>query len=134
MWRTFSFISDWFNDFNERRRLVRHFNLAAREAFVCGVAPTLLESSISSGYSPYRHAFSKFLAGGFRIKALSGRPLSKNEMISLSKVVLSNQELVRKLISLGWDTLEVHDNAGTYGVKWKLYDYSGINGMLGGTY
>lgn len=74
------------------------------------------------------------MAGGFRIKALSGRPLNKQEMISISQVVLNNQELVRKLISLGWDTLEVHDNAGYHGVKWKLYDFSGIGGMLGTNY
>jgi hypothetical protein len=94
------------------------------------LAPTLLESSISIGESAYRHAFSKFLAGGFRIKALSGRPLNRQEMILISQVVVNNQELVRKLISLGWDTLEVHDNAGYNGIKYKLYDFSGVGGML----
>ena len=133
MWGAFSIITDWFNDFNERKRLVRNFNLAAREAFVSGLAPTLLESRISVGESAYRHAFSKFMSGGFRIKALSGRAISRTEMIGLSEVVLDNQELVRKLISLGWDTLEVHDNAGYNGIKWKLTDYSGIGGMLGTT-
>jgi hypothetical protein len=133
MWGAFSIITDWFNDFNERRRLVRNFNLAARDAYVSGLAPTLLESSISVGESAYRHAFSKFMSGGFRIKALSGRALSRTEIIGLSEVVLDNQELVRKLISLGWDTLEVHDNAGYNGIKWKLTDYSGIGGMLGTT-
>ncbi len=131
MWSLVSSIQDWFNDFSERRRLVRNFNLAARDAFISSMAPTLLECSISVGESAYRHAFSKFMAGGFRIKALSGRPLSRNEMISISEVVLSNQELVRKLISLGWDTLEVHDNAGYNGIKYKLYDFSGIGGMIG---
>jgi hypothetical protein len=131
MWSVFSSIQDWFTDFSERRRLVRNFNLAARDAFVSNMAPTLLECSISVGESSYRHAFSKFMAGGFRIKALSGRPLSRQEMISISEVVLSNQELVRKLISLGWDTLEVHDNAGYNGIKYKLYDFSGIGGMIG---
>ena len=131
MWSLVSSIQDWFNDFSERRRLVRNFNLAARDAFISSMAPTLLECSISVGESAYRHAFSKFMAGGFRIKALSGRALSRNEMISISEVVLSNQELVRKLISLGWDTLEVHDNAGYNGIKYKLYDFSGIGGIIG---
>lgn len=131
MWSVFSSIQDWFSDFSERRRLVRNFNLAAREAFISSMAPTLLECSISVGESAYRHAFSKFMAGGFRIKALSGRALSRSEMISISEVVLSNQELVRKLISLGWDTLEVHDNAGYNGIKYKLYDFSGIGGIIG---
>lgn len=130
MWGIFSSIQDWFSDFSERRKLVRNFNLAARDAFVSNMAPTLLESSISTGESAYRHAFSKFMAGGFRIKVLSGRPLSRKEMISISEVILSNQELVRKLISLGWDTLEIHDNAGYNGIKYKLYDFSGIGGMI----
>jgi hypothetical protein len=131
MWSVFSSIQDWFSDFSERRRLVRNFNLAARDAFISSMAPTLLECSISVGESAYRHAFSKFMAGGFRIKALSGRALSRSEIISISEVVLSNQELVRKLISLGWDTLEVHDNAGYNGIKYKLYDFSGIGGIIG---
>ncbi len=134
MWNKITFIVDWFNDFSERRRLIRSFNFSARDAFVSGMAPTLLESSISLGESSYRHVFSKFMAGGFRIKALSGRPLSRQEMTSIGTVVLENQELVRKLISLGWDTLEVHDNAGYNGVKWKLYDHSGIGGMLESNY
>jgi len=131
MWRYLYSIQDWFNDFSERRRLVRNFNLSARQAFVANQAPTLLEATISIGDSAYRHAFSKFMAGGFRIKALSGRPLARHEMVSISEVVLNNQELVRKLISLGWDTLEVHDNSGYNGIKYKLYDYSGIGGVLG---
>jgi hypothetical protein len=131
MWSFISNIQDWFTDFSERRRLVRNFNLSARDAFVSSLAPTLLESSISMGESAYRHAFSKFMAGGFRIKALSGRPLNRQEMVSIAQVVLSNQELVRKLISLGWDTLEVHDNAGYNGIKYKLYDHSGISGLIG---
>ena len=134
MWNRLTVIVDWFNDFSERRRLIRNFNLSARDAFVCGMAPTLLEGSISLGESSYRHVFSKFLAGGFRIKALSGKPLSRQEMTSIGAVVLGNQELVRKLISLGWDTLEVHDNAGYNGLKWKLYDHSGIGGVLESNY
>lgn len=131
MWNFISTIQDWFNDVSERRRLIRNFNLSAREAFVSNLAPTLLECSISIGESAYKHAFSKFMSGGFRIKALSGRPLNKPEMISIAQVVLNNQELVRKLISLGWDTLEIHDNAGFNGIKYKLYDYSGIAGVIG---
>ncbi len=90
MWNFISNIQDWFNDFSERRRLVRNFNLSARDAFVAKLAPTLLEGSISMGESAYKHAFSKFLAGGFRIKALSGRPLNRQEMVSIAQVVLNN--------------------------------------------
>ena len=130
MWGSVDFIVNWFNDFSERRRLVRSFNRSAKQAFISGVAPTLLETKISNGDSAFRHNFSKFLGGGFRIKALSGIALNRQEMKQIGAVVLNNQELVRKLISLGFDTLEVHDNAGYNGLKCELYKYGGIGGIL----
>jgi len=71
-----------------------------------------------------------FLAGGFRIKALSGRVMSRAELIEVGRVILDNEELVRKLISLGWDTLEVHDDKGFNGVKWPLKEYANIGGVI----
>jgi len=56
--------------------------------------------------------FSKFLSGGFRIKALSGTALTREEQMQIGLVILSDEMLVRHLISLGWDTLEVHDSVG----------------------
>lgn len=123
-------ITDWFGEMSERYNLIKNFNRAGKNAFITGNAPTLLEAKITSGESAYKHAFSKWLGGGFRIKALSGRPLSKSELIEVGRVVLDNDELVRKLISLGWDTLEVHDNAGFNGCKWKLMDFSNLGGIL----
>ena len=70
MWGSVDFIVNWFNDFSERRRLVRSFNRSAKQAFISGVAPTLLETKISNGDSAFRHNFSKLFGGGFRIKAL----------------------------------------------------------------
>lgn len=130
MWYKIIQIADWFGEMTERYRLVRDFNKAAKYSFISGQAPTLLETKITRGESAYRHAFSKFMGGGFRIKALSGRPLEKSELIELGRVVLDNEELVRKLISLGWDTLEVHANQGYNGAKWALKDFANIGGVL----
>lgn len=130
MWYKIIVIADWFGDMAERYKLVRDFNRAAKNSFISSQSPTLLECKITWGESSYRHAFSKFMGGGFRIKALSGRPLTKSELIEIGKVVLDNEELVRKLISLGWDTLEVHANEGYNGVKWALKDHAKIGGFL----
>ena len=130
MWSRILKVVDWFSDLSERHRVTRNFNLAARDAFVKGYAPTLLEAKSTYGDSSYRHQFSRFMAGGFRIKALSGRPLERSEMIEIGRVVLDNTELVRKLITLGWDTLEVHDNAGYNGLKWQLTKYGNMGGYL----
>lgn len=121
---------DWFGEVRERYNLVRDFNKAAKNSFIAGQAPTLLEARVTMGSSDFKHAFSKFMAGGFRIKALSGQPLQKSELIEIGKVVLDNEELVRKLVALGWDTLEVHDVKGFHGCKWALKNYAKIGGFL----
>ena len=123
-------ILEWFGEVRERYSLIHQFNKAAKNSFIAGEAPTLLHTRITMGSNEYRHAFSKFMAGGFRIKALSGFPLTKSELIEIGRVVLDNESLVRKLISLGWDTLEVHDIKGYHGVKWPLKKYGNIGGLL----
>ena len=91
---TWNIVIEWFKDRSERSRLVRNFNQASRDAFVSGVAPTLLKSSLSRGDSAYKHQFSAWM------------------------------------VVLGWDTLEVHDDVGRYGCRWKLIDYAKIGLML----
>jgi len=116
-------ILDWFRDRSERNKLIRSFNESARDSFVAGIAPTLLKSSISKGERSYRHQFSNWLNTGFRIQAFTGRVLSKEELIHIGKVILNDSVLVRRLIVLGWDTLEIHGDTGAYGCRWQLKDY-----------
>ena len=120
---TWNNILEWFLDRSERAKLVRSFNVSARNAFVSGIAPSLLKSRISKGESAYRHQFSNWLNSGFRIQAFSGRVLSKNEIIHIGQVILDDTVLVRRLIVLGWDTLEIHGDEGMYGCRWQLKDY-----------
>lgn len=127
---TWNNIISWFSERSERNRLVRGFNQAAREAFVNGLAPTMLKASISRGKPKYKHQFSAWMNTGFRIQALSGRRLSKGEMIVIGQVVLHDTGLVRRLVALGWDTLEIHDDTGVYGCRWKLIDYANMGGLL----
>ena len=130
MWYKFIQIRDWFGEMAERYKLVRDFNNASKMAYISGLAPTLLEAKITIGDSSYKHAFSKFLGGGLRIKAITGRAFTRSELIELSNIILDNGELVRRLISLGWDTLEVHDSEGVYGLKWPLSKFAKIGGIL----
>lgn len=88
-----------------------------------GLAPVLLEASISKGCSEYKHSFSSLIGSGFRIKAFSGRQLSKQEVINIGTVILANDMLVRRMVVLGWDTLEVHCDVGNYGCRWQLREY-----------
>lgn len=120
---TWNNILDWFRDRSERSKLVRSFNDSAKNSFISGVAPTLLKAKISKGEGSYKHQFSNWLNTGFRIQAFTGRQLSRNEITHIGKVILNDEILVRKLIVLGWDTLEIHGDEGTYGCRWQLKDY-----------
>lgn len=104
-------ISAWFDDCSERAQLIKSFNDKAKESFINGETPTVLKACSSKGISKNKHSFSSWFNTGFRIQALSGRALTKQEMELIGKVILSNKTLVRKLIVLGMDTLEVHDNS-----------------------
>ncbi|MBQ9884307.1 MAG: hypothetical protein IJM43_07640 [Bacteroidaceae bacterium] len=127
---TWNLIIEWFQDRSERSKLIRSFNEQAKNAFVVGLAPTMLKASMSKGVTEYKHEFSAWLNTGFRIQALAGRQLTKEETIFLGNVILQNKELVRRLVALGWDTLEVHSDRGNYGCRWKLIDYANIGLML----
>lgn len=116
-------IIGWFRDRSERTKLVTGFNESAREAYVNGAAPAMLQASVSKGDPNYKHMFSKWLGSGFRIKVFTGRQLNKDEIIFIGNAILANEQLVRRLIVLGWDTLEIHGSTGMYGCKWKLTDY-----------
>ncbi|AEK22697.1 hypothetical protein [Capnocytophaga canimorsus] len=116
-------IIEWFEDRGERTKLIRSFNESARIAFISGAAPTLLKASISRGESLYKHQFSNWLNSGFRIQAFTGKVLTKEELIHIGKVILDDAILVRRLIVLGWDTLEIHGDKGQYGCRWQLKDY-----------
>lgn len=123
---TWNNILDWFNDRSDRNRLVRNFNESARKSFVSGIAPTLLKGKISKGESSYKHQFSSWFSTGFRIQAFAGRELTRDELIYIGKVILSDEILVRKLVVLGWDTLEIHGDKGAYGCRWQLKDHMSL--------
>lgn len=116
-------IIEWFQERQDRKRLIIGFNTSAKEAFVNGYAPLILEARVSKGNRAYKHQFSDPFNSGFRIKAHAGQQLSKQDTINIGNVVLANPMLVRRLVVLGFDTLEVHSDVGTHGCQWQLHDY-----------
>jgi hypothetical protein len=113
-------IIDWFREASERKRCIDDFNRAAKDAFIANVAPVYLKSEISRGNRNYKHSMSNFFLSGFKIKTLSGRPLSYSEVESIGLAIHTNQELMRKLATLGFDTLEICDTSGSKVKDWQL--------------
>lgn len=122
-------IRDWFVDTYERNKLIREFNKASKSSFISGKSKTLLKSKITIGKKSYGHTFSR-LFSGFRLKVINGKDLTKSELIEVSKVILDNEQIVRKLMTLGWDTLEIHGSEDSIGLRWELKKYSKIGKVI----
>ena len=108
MWNV---ITEWFGSKLEKRSLVKEFNLRASNAWDKGEAPTLLRARISWGDNQNKHSFSD-VRSGFRIKAVTGGILDREQCMVIGMIIMSDQQLVRKLIRLGFDTLEVFGTRG----------------------
>lgn len=54
---------------------------------------------------------------------LHWQAINKRRDDIIGNTILSNEQLVRRLVVLGWDTLEIHGENATYGCKWKLADH-----------
>ncbi len=124
-------IVNWFRDLSERDRLINDFNASARGAFTQLSVGTLLEARSKSGCKEFRHECSSFfLPTGFCIKATKGIPLTRDEILYIGTVILTNEALVRRLFVLGWDTLYVEDIVGNKQAKWSIKEFTNIGLML----
>lgn len=123
-------IINWFRDMSERNKLLREWNEEAKMSYIQGLVPVLLEAVVSMGDGRYKHPFSKLLFSGFRIQIKGNHNLTKDEILDIGRTVLHNQTLVRKMILLGWDTLEIQDIQHARGVKWAFKDFANIGLML----
>ena len=115
-------IRGWFSDLTERSRLIDSFNRAAKNAYVSGTVPTFLKASISRGDSAYRHQHSHWLNSGFRVAIFNGSALTKDQLMTIGATLMSDQSLIRQMVVLGFDTLEVFGEHDVYGLKWPLKD------------
>jgi hypothetical protein len=119
-------ILSWFKERSERNDFINQFNESAKNSFVSGQTDTFLKASVSIGNMNYRHAFSKTFAGGFRIKAEAGGLLTRDDVKAIGQIILNDQIVVRLMISLGWDTLEVYPSGTSSGMQWKLFNQLSI--------
>lgn len=113
-------VLEWFSNNRERDELIVNFNKSAKEAFISNIVPVYLKAESSRGNSSFKHQFSSFLYHGFRIRTLTGMFISDDLFIAIGNMLVSNQTLVRHLVTLGYDTLEVTNNSGNVVQQWKL--------------
>ena len=116
-------IQSWFQDVDKRKKLIQEFNDSAKRGFINGEIPALIKCSNSKGNKAYKHSNSAFFFTGFRLEAYTNSALSEKELNILGHTILSCPKIVRLLVSLGWDTLEVGSDKGSLILRWKLIDF-----------
>ena len=119
-----SIISSWFQDIADRKSVVCEFNNAAKAAYINGSVPYQLKCGLSRGNKAYKHSTSAWLQSGIRIVVMTSDLLSDEELNRIGLSVLADSKIVRMLITLGWDTLEVVCDKGEVGIQWKLTNFS----------
>jgi hypothetical protein len=119
-------ISSWFKDIKDRKVIIREFNNAAQASYVNGKVPFQLKSSFSKGNRAYKHSTSAWLNSGFRIIVMTDQLVSEIELNKIGLSVLADSKVVRFLITLGWDTLEVVNNKGEIGIQWELTKWAAV--------
>ena len=113
-------IIEWFSTSRERNRFIADFNRAAKQAYIANMVPVYLKAESSRGNSNYKHQFSSFLYHGFRIRMLAGRPLDYYEIMDIGNMLIINTGLMRNLVTLGYDTLEITNIHGNVLKDWRL--------------
>lgn len=120
----FNVITSWFQDVSNRKVVVSEFNNFAKSAYIAGAFPYLLNCSISRGNRAYKHSNSSFFYSGIRIVVKTSETLSDKELNLIGLSILHESRVVRLLITLGFDTLEVIKDNSNEGFRWKLIDFS----------
>ncbi len=115
-------ITEWFSEYGERKKVLNEFNRSAKDTSVSGLVPVFLKAETSIGNNSYRHQFSNFFFHVFKIKTLTGRGLTNDEIIALGSIIVSNSSLTRKLVTLGFDTLEITDTNGNINIAGLFID------------
>lgn len=110
----------WFSELSEKQRCVKEFNKAAKDAFIYGNVPVYMKAEISRGNRAYRHSMSSFLFSGFRIHTVSGRFLTYDEIEAVGATISTNTTLMRRLVTIGFDTLEIYSPEGKLVKDWRL--------------
>lgn len=123
MWNKFV---RWVDDLKNRNITIQSFNRKSKDDFIAKKTSLLLEAKTTIGCTEFKHSFSKFMASGFNIKAADSANLKPEQIQDLGKAIIMDETFVRKLISLGWDTLEVQDSEGKNCFKWQLNKHIGI--------
>ena len=103
-------------------------NQSFREVFYSGELNRLCNVSITSGDKDFAHEMSSMtFRSGFKITIKNDAGLKDSEIIEISNYILSNKAFIRRLMTLGFDTLIIQGCNTTVGRLFSLKAYANLN-------
>jgi hypothetical protein len=112
----------------ERVRIINQMNTAFKEYFTCGEFNRLCRVSISQGCSEYAHEMSSlWFRSGFKITIENDIALKESEINELAMYITNNEQFVRQLMALGFDTLVIKGNTTGQLKNYGLKHYANLN-------
>lgn len=111
----------------ERLKLINQMNQGFREFFFSGDLNRMCKATICQGDPDFRHEMSSiWFRSGFKISIENDSNLKESEIIDISQYVLQNNQFIRQLMAMGFDTLVVQGSNNKMGKKFSLKAYSNL--------
>jgi hypothetical protein len=111
-----------------RSEIMTILNNAYEMAYINGITNRICKFSTVSGNSDFKNISSSFnFRSGIEMKILNGCDLQPEEIFLLSSVIIDNPQIVRTLITLGFDTFRIKNSYSNEFVDLNLTEYT--NGL-----
>lgn len=123
-------LKDLVTSYIERSDVINEFNKFSKQAFLSRQSTRFIVAKTTRGDSNFKHSMSHTFFSGFRLTIKNDEGLTNSEVENISKVILTNKTLLRQLMALGFDTLEIYGtNCGIY-KQWDISKYSDLKGYF----
>ena len=111
-----------------RSEIMAILNNAYEMAYINGITNRICKFSTVSGNSDFKNISSSFnFRSGIEMKILNGCDLQPEEIFLLSSVIIDNPQIVRTLITLGFDTFRIKNSYSNEFIDLNLTEYT--NGL-----
>ena len=126
-------IINWFKDYPLRNRFIKEFNDNAQSNFTNLTVNALFKARSCFGNPDprYRHEMSApIMASGFALEVIAGEDVPQEDIIMIGQIILYNENIVRWLWALHWDTRIVKDVRSGKTGQWAIKDFVHLGGLL----
>ena len=111
----------------EKVAIISSLNKTFEEQYLNGETNRLVKASISIGEPSYKHSMSvSWTRSGFMMTIQNDEKLRLSEVHEVAQYILTNDFFIKKLMSLGFDTLIVKGK-NTKSIKFKMSDYANLD-------